>query len=215
MNTSEGYGRILRMMSALLPALGLLAWASLARANTSAAPPVKPPLAAAVFAGGCFWCLEADFERLSGVVEVESGYTAGVLPSPSYEQVSEGHTGHAEAVRVVYDPAKLSYAQLVAYFWRHIDPTVKDRQFCDVGSPYRSAIYWGNEAEKTIALASRDALLQAGKFMQIHTELAPASTFWLAESHHQDYYKKNPIRYTYYRFACGRDARVQQVWAGK
>jgi len=168
--------------------------------------------ATALFAGGCFWCIEKDFEKLPGVIEVESGYTDGKTTQPTYEQVSAGHTGHTEAVRVVYNPAKVSYPQLVEYFWRHIDPTVKDRQFCDVGSQYRSGIYWQNDTEKKVAEASRDALLKSGRFPAIHTELAPASTFWLAEGYHQDYYKKNPVRYNYYRAACGRDARVEQLW---
>lgn len=172
----------------------------------------QPAKATAVFAGGCFWCIEKDFEQLPGVIEVVSGYTAGQTAQPTYEQVSRGGTGHAEAVRVVYDPARLTYAQLVDYFWRHIDPTVKDRQFCDVGSQYRSGIYWQNEAEKKVVEASREALLKSGRFPAIHTELAAASTFWPAEDYHQDYYKKNPVRYTYYRAGCGRDLRVEQLW---
>lgn len=168
--------------------------------------------ASALFAGGCFWCIEADFEKLPGVIEVESGYTAGLTKSPSYEAVSAGKTGHTEAVRVIYEPQKISYSQLVEYFWRHIDPTVKDRQFCDVGSQYRSGIYWQNEAEQKIAEASRDTLLKSARFPVIYTEVLAASTFWPAEEYHQDYYKKNPIRYAYYRNGCGRDARVQQVW---
>jgi peptide-methionine (S)-S-oxide reductase len=171
--------------------------------------------ATAIFAGGCFWCIESDFEKLSGVIEVESGYTAGKTTNPTYEQVSAGGTGHTEAVRVIYDPQKVSYPQLLDYFWRHIDPTVKDRQFCDAGSQYRSGIYWQNEAERTAAVASRDALLKSGKFKTIHTELAQATTFWLAEDYHQDYYKKNLVRYYYYRKSCGRDARVEELWRGK
>ena len=205
-------------MSALAKAM-LAAAAIVATAAQAAAPaapaPVPAGAATAVFAGGCFWCIEKDFEKLPGVIEVESGYTAGKAPNPSYEQVSSGGTGHTEAVRVIYDPKKVTYPQLVDYFWRHIDPTVKDRQFCDVGSQYRSGIYWGNEAERKVAEGSRDALLKSGKFKTIHTELAPASTFWLAEAYHQDYYKKNPIRYNYYRTGCGRDARVEEIWAGK
>jgi len=168
--------------------------------------------ATAIFAGGCFWCIEKDFEKLPGVIEAESGYTAGKTSMPTYEQVGTGSTGHTEAVRVIYDPAKVSYAQLVDYFWRHIDPTVKDRQFCDVGSQYRSGIYWQNEAERKIVEASRDALLKSRRFPVIHTELAAASTFWLAEEYHQNYYKKNPVRYNYYRTTCGRDARVEKLW---
>lgn len=190
--------------------------ATAAHAAAPAAPAVVPPgSATAIFAGGCFWCIESDFEKLPGVIEVESGYTGGKTANPSYEQVSSGGTGHAEAVRVIYDPKKVSYPQLLDYFWRHIDPTVKDRQFCDVGNQYRSGIYWQNEAERKAAEASRDALLKSGKFKAIHTELAPATAFWLAETYHQDYYKKNPIRYAYYRKSCGRDARVEEVWSGK
>jgi peptide-methionine (S)-S-oxide reductase len=188
---------------------------TVAHAAPPPVPAATPGRATAIFAGGCFWCIEKDFEKLAGVIEVESGYTAGRTPNPSYEQVSSGSTGHTEAVRVIYDPQKLGYPQLVEYFWRHIDPTVKDRQFCDVGSQYRSGIYWQNEAERQAAEASRDALLKSGKFKTIHTELAPASAFWLAETYHQDYYKKNPIRYNYYRKSCGRDARVEEIWSGK
>ncbi|MCX7150921.1 MAG: peptide-methionine (S)-S-oxide reductase MsrA [Rhodocyclales bacterium] len=190
--------------------------ATAAHAETPATPAVVPTgSATAILAGGCFWCVESDFEKLPGVIEVESGYTAGRTPNPSYEQVSAGGTGHVEAVRVIYDPKKVSYPQLLDYFWRHIDPTVKDRQFCDHGTQYRSGIYWQNEAERKAAEASRDALLKSGKFKTIHTELAPATAFWLAETYHQDYYKKNPIRYSYYRKSCGRDARVEEVWSGK
>jgi peptide-methionine (S)-S-oxide reductase len=184
-------------------------------AHADAPPAIAPGAATAIFAGGCFWCVESDFEKLPGVIEVESGYTGGKTSSPSYEQVSSGSTGHAEAVRVIYDPKKVGYLQLLDYFWRHIDPTVKDRQFCDVGHQYRSAIYWQNDAERNAAETSRDALLKSGKFKTVYTELAPASTFWPAEGYHQDYYKKNPIRYAYYRKSCGRDARVEEVWSGK
>jgi peptide-methionine (S)-S-oxide reductase len=172
----------------------------------------QPAAATAIFAGGCFWCIEKDFEQLPGVIEVESGYTGGKTERPTYEQVSAGATGHAEAVRVIYDPGKVSYPQLVAYFWRHIDPTVKDRQFCDVGSQYRSGIYWQNEAQRKVAEASREDLDKSGRFPVVHTELAPAGTFWRAEEYHQDYYRKNPVRYTYYRASCGRDLRVEQLW---
>ncbi len=184
----------------------------LAATLLSAATLAQAATASAVFAGGCFWCIEADFEKLPGVLSVESGYTAGKTANPTYEQVSAGRTGHTEAVRVNYDPAKVAYAQLVEYFWRHIDPTVKDQQFCDRGSQYRSGIYWGSDTERQVAEASRDALLKTGRFKIIHTELAPASPFYLAEDYHQDYYKKNEVRYSYYRYSCGRDARVKALW---
>jgi len=202
-----------RLGIAVLCALGLGASVGAVAAGTT---PVKTEsTATALFAGGCFWCIEADFEKLPGVIGAESGYTAGTKPNPTYEQVSAGGTGHTEAVRVTYEPAKVSYAQLVDFFWKHIDPTVKDRQFCDSGNQYRSGIYWQNAAERKIAESSRDALLSSGKFQEIHTEIIAATTFYPAEEYHQDYYKKNPIRYAYYRKGCGRDARVRQLWGSK
>lgn len=189
----------------------LLVCCALLFASTAmAADTVVPKTATAIFAGGCFWCIEADIEKLDGVIAVESGYTGGTLRDPTYQQVSQGGTGHAEAVRVQYDPQKLSYEKLLAYFWRHIDPTVKDRQFCDIGTQYRSAIFFGNAEEQKLALASKQAL--QGRFEHIYTEITPASTFYPAEDYHQDYYKKNPIRYKYYRYSCGRDERVKAVW---
>ena len=168
--------------------------------------------ATAVFAGGCFWCIEADFEKLPGVFDAESGYAGGTLKNPTYEQVSAGETGHTEVVRVYYDPKKVSYRQLVDYFWRHIDPTVKDRQFCDGGSQYRSAILYQNDAEKSVAQASKAALEKSKRFANVHTEIIPVGTFYSAEEYHQNYYKKNPVRYQYYRASCGRDARVKELW---
>jgi peptide-methionine (S)-S-oxide reductase len=171
--------------------------------------------ATAIFAGGCFWCTESDFEKLPGVIGAQSGYTAGRKVNPTYEQVSAGATGHTEAVRVTYDTTKVSYARLVDYFWRTIDPIAKDRQFCDDGSQYRSGIYWQNDAERKVAESSRDALVASGKFKEIHTEIIAATTFYPAEEYHQDYYKKNPIRYSYYRNGCGRDARLVELWGKK
>lgn len=182
-------------------------------AETPATPTIVPAGGAtAIFAGGCFWCIEADFEKLPGVLAAESGYTGGRTANPSYEQVSAGNTGHTEAIRVSYDPQRVSYPQLLDYFWRHIDPTVRNRQFCDVGTQYRSGIYWQNEVERKAAESSRDALLASGKLPHIETEIVAAATFYPAEEYHQDYYKKNPIRYAYYRQGCGRDARVKQIW---
>jgi peptide-methionine (S)-S-oxide reductase len=178
----------------------------------SLAAPPSAPSATAVFAGGCFWCIEADFEKLPGVLDVESGYTGGHAPDPDYEQVSAGATGHAEAVRVRYDPARVSYAALLDFFWKHIDPTVKDRQFCDVGSQYRSAIFPATADERRAAEASRDALVASGRFAQVFTTIEPAAAFHPAEEYHQDYYRKNPLRYAYYRRSCGRDARVAELW---
>jgi len=176
----------------------------------AAPPPVES--ATAVFAGGCFWCIEADFEKLPGVLDVESGYTGGHVPDPDYAQVSAGGTGHAEAVRVRYDPARVSYAELLDYFWKRIDPTVKDRQFCDSGTQYRSAIFPATDEERRAAQASREALVASGRFAQVFTTIEPAASFYPAEDYHQDYYRKNPLRYAYYRRSCGRDARVEELW---
>ena len=173
-------------------------------------PVTAPKTATAIFAGGCFWCMEADFEKLDGVLSAESGYTGGTLRDPTYEQVSQGGTGHAESVRVSYDPQRVSYEKLLNYFWHHIDPTVRDRQFCDVGSQYRSAIFYQNEAERKLAESGKRAL--EGRFAKVYTEIVPAAVFYPAENYHQDYYKKNPLRYKYYRYSCGRDARVKAVW---
>lgn len=170
--------------------------------------------AQAIFAGGCFWCVEADFEKLPGVLAAESGYTGGKEKNPSYEQVSGHATGHTEAVRLSYDPAKLSYAQLLEYFWRHIDPTVKDQQFCDHGPQYRSGIFPLDAEQKHLAEASKAALIASRKLSRVETEITPAGSFWPAEDYHQDYYKKNPVRYQYYRFGCRRDARLKEIWGG-
>jgi peptide-methionine (S)-S-oxide reductase len=173
------------------------------------------PTAMAIFAGGCFWCVEADFDKLAGVLSTESGYAGGRLKNPTYEQVSAGGTGHAEVVRISYDPKVVTYQQLLDYFWRHVDPTVKDRQFCDVGSQYRSAIFYLDDAQRQSAQASKAAIENSGRFGKVYTEIAPAGTFYPAEAYHQDYYLKNPIRYKFYRTSCGRDARVREVWGDK
>jgi len=167
----------------------------------------------ATFAGGCFWCLEADFEKVEGVLTVTSGYTGGHVANPTYEQVSAGGTGHAESVRVVYDPNVVSYDELLDYFWHHIDPTVTNRQFCDVGDQYRSAIFYNDEAQREAAERSLARLEQTKPFPQpIVTEITAATAFYPAETYHQDYAKKNPIRYAYYRNGCGRDQRLAELW---
>ena len=168
--------------------------------------------ASAVFAGGCFWCLEADFDKLPGVLSAVSGYAGGKVVNPTYEQVSAGNSGHIESVMVTYDPTKLTYAALLDYFWHHVDPTVQNRQFCDVGNQYRTAIFVENDAQRAAVDASKSALLKAGVVKQIYTETIPLTKFYPAEEYHQKYYKKNPIRYAYYRSGCGRDARVAEVW---
>jgi peptide-methionine (S)-S-oxide reductase len=171
------------------------------------------PLAKATFAGGCFWCVEADFDKVEGVVSTTSGYIGGRLPNPTYAQVSAGGTGHTEAVEVVFDPRRVSYEKLLEVFWASIDPTVKDRQFCDVGSQYRTAIFAHDEAQRRAAEASRSALDRSKPFKEpIVTPIETATTFYPAEDYHQDYYLKNPIRYRFYRNGCGRDARLKQLW---
>jgi peptide-methionine (S)-S-oxide reductase len=165
----------------------------------------------AVFAGGCFWCMEPPFEALPGVVSVTSGYTGGTKQDPSYEEVSAGGTGHAEAVQIVFDPERVSYEKLLDVYWHNIDPTVADRQFCDVGSQYRSAIFVRDAEQRRAAEASRDAV-QKRLGVPVKTEIVDASAFYPAEGYHQDYSKKNPIRYRYYRWGCGRDARLAEIW---
>ena len=170
-------------------------------------------LARATFAGGCFWCMEPPFDKLEGVVSVTSGYTGGQRKNPTYEEVSSGSTGHAEAVQVAYDPAKVSYRTLLGVFWRNVDPTVRDRQFCDVGTQYRTAIFWHDEEQRREAEASRAELERTKPFREkIVTEIVPAAEFYPAEEYHQKYYRKNPLRYQYYRAACGRDARLKELW---
>ncbi len=193
--------------------VGASALAQPASAPASAAASAQT--ATAIFAGGCFWCVESDFEKLPGVLGAESGYTGGKTANPTYKDVSNGGTGHAEAVRVTYDPRKVSYAVLLDYFWHHIDPTVKDRQFCDIGNQYRSAIFYENEDQHKLIEASKAALLKAGPIKEIQTDIAAAGPFYPAEEYHQDYYKKNPIRYKFYRANCGRDSRVAEVWGAK
>ena len=201
--------------------IAALAAALFAAIGTTATTPVRAasPAAAkahATFAGGCFWCMEGPFDHVPGVLSTTSGYTGGSVKRPSYEQVSSGTTGHAEAVDVVYDPSKVTYEQLLDVFWHNIDPTVKDRQFCDGGSQYRSAIFYMDGAQRQAAEASKAALDKSKPFKEpIVTETAMAGAFYPAEDYHQDYYKKNPVRYQIYRSGCGRDARLKQLWGDK
>ena len=191
--------------------LGLAGWSAAQQTPAASAGTAK-----AVFAGGCFWCVESDFDKIDGVLSTTSGYTGGTTANPNYEQVSGKHTGHAEAVEVVFDPRKVSYEQLVERFWRTIDPTTKDRQFCDAGSPYRTAIFAVDAAQLKAAQASRTALEKSKPFKEpIVTEVVQAGAFYAAEDYHQDYYKKNPVRYQYYRLNCGRDARLKQLWGNQ
>ncbi len=169
--------------------------------------------ARATFAGGCFWCMEYPFDKIDGVLSTTSGYTGGEAKNPTYQDVTSGETGHAEAVEVVYDPNRVTYEQLLHVFWRNIDPLVRNRQFCDIGSQYRTAIFYHDEAQRKAAEASRDAIAKSGRFdAPIATEIVAATTFYPAEEYHQDFYSKNPIRYTLYRSGCGRDGRLRELW---
>lgn len=180
-----------------------------------AEPLPDPPehLAAATFAGGCFWCVEEAYDAVDGVVDTISGYTGGEQRDPSYKEVSAGRTSHAEAVRVVYDPDKVDYEHLLYVFWRNIDPTVEDRQFCDRGSQYRSAIYHHSPEQQRLAEQTRDEIEASGELPDpVVTEIEPAGPFWKAEEYHQDYYRKDPFRYKIYKQACGREARLEELW---
>jgi peptide-methionine (S)-S-oxide reductase len=182
----------------------------------AATPPAEKPaprLETATLAGGCFWCLESDLDDLPGVVSTTSGFTGGHAKDPTYEEVSAGGTGHAEAVQAVFDANVLSYEKLLDAFWRSIDPTDAGGQFCDRGSQYRSAVFFHDETQQRVALASRQAL-EASKSLKesIVTEVVAASTFYAAEEYHQDYHRKNPIRYRLYRTGCGRDKRLKELW---
>ena len=169
--------------------------------------------AKATFAGGCFWCVEEAFEKVSGVISATSGYTGGNVDNPTYRQVTSGQTGHAEAVEVIYDPAQITYEQLLDVFWRNVDPTVVDRQFCDFGDQYRTAIFVHGDEQMRLAEASKKALEESKPFADpIVTPIVAASTFYAAEDYHQDYYKRNPLRYKYYKWNCGRAQRLEELW---
>lgn len=167
----------------------------------------------AIFAGGCFWCMEAPFDNLPGVISVTSGYTGGQKKNPTYKEVSAGGTGHAEAVQVVFDPSIITYAALLDVFWHNVDPTVTDQQFCDVGNQYRTAIFYRGEEQRKSALQSKTAVEKNRPFREpVVTGITAAAEFYPAEEYHQHYYKKNPLRYSYYRSGCGRDKRLKELW---
>lgn len=185
---------------------GLLVWISPSTAASATT-------AKAYFAGGCFWCMEEAFEKVEGVIAVLSGYMGGTVANPTYEQVSAGQTGHAESVEVTYDPAKVSYRQLLDAFWRNVDPVTPNAQFCDHGSQYRTAVFYGSEEERRLAEESKSAIERSNRFPEpIVTQIVMAGTFYPAEEYHQDFYKKNPIRYKFYKFNCGRAQRLEALW---
>ncbi len=175
-----------------------------------------PVTAKATFAGGCFWCMEAPFDAVDGVISTTSGYIGGKTKNPTYKEVSSGSTGHTEAVQIVYDPKKVTYEKLLYIFWRNIDPTTKDQQFCDVGTQYRSGIFYHDDAQKKLADESKSALIKSKPFKgDIVSEITAASEFTAAEEYHQDYYKKNALQYKFYRAGCGRDAKLKQLWGAE
>jgi len=177
----------------------------------SAAHAAEPAQAKATFAGGCFWCMEGPFDKVPGVISTTSGYTGGQAKNPSYEQVSSGTTGHAESVQVVYDPAKVSYEKLLDVYWHNVDPLDGAGQFCDRGTQYRTAIFYHDEEQHRLAEKSKkDVEAKLGK--RVLTQIVPASEFYAAEDYHQDYYQKNPVRYRFYRYNCGRDRRLKELW---
>ena len=179
---------------------------------TLAADPAED-LSVATFAGGCFWCMEPPFDKLEGVISTTSGYTGGTVANPTYKEVSAGGTGHTEAIQIVYDPTRVTYDRLLEVFWHNIDPTVVDRQFCDRGTQYRSGIFYHDDAQRAAAEASKASLERSKPFKgTIVTEITEAGPFYPAEEYHQDYYQKNPIRYKYYRYSCGRDQRLEELW---
>ena len=203
------------MRKLLIPLVALLSVAcsggSEAQARQSV--PAGVALDTATFAGGCFWCVEEAFDKVEGVVSTTSGYTGGHVPSPTYEQVITGRTGHAEVVQVVYDPEKISYRELLNVFWKNIDPLTANRQFCDAGSQVRSAIFTHGAEQHRLAAASKRELERSGRFEQpIVTEINPGAQFYAAEEYHQDYYKKNPLRYKFYKTSCGRARRLEELW---
>ena len=185
---------------------------SLAIIAAAAAQPAPKPAETAIFAGGCFWCVEADFDKVAGVISTTSGYIGGTVTNPTYEQVSAGVTGHTEAVEIVFDPAQVSYQKLLDVFWRNHDPLAKNRQFCDSGTQYRPAIFYHDDEQRRLAETSKLEVQKKFAPRVVQTEISATTAFYKAEEYHQDYYKKNPVRYKFYRFNCGRDQRLEELW---
>ena len=208
---------VLRSLGCAALLLTLLTGASRAAAPAAGKPSAKPQVTAtATFAMGCFWCAETAYEGQPGVISAVSGYTGGTEKNPTYEQVSNHATSHYEALQVTYDPSKTTYEALLDLFWHNVDPTQGNGQFCDHGDQYRSAIFVADESQRRAALASKAAIEKSGVLKKpIVTAIIPASTFWPAEDYHQDFYRKNPVRYQSYRFGCGRDARLKALWGSR
>ncbi len=203
----------MRLRTALASTSLILAVSAAAQAPATSGARSAAHAELATFSGGCFWCMQPAFDRLPGVIRTTVGYTGGTVKDPTYEEVSSGTTGHAESIEIEYDPGRISYDQLLYVFWHNVDPTDAGGQFCDRGSQYTSAIYYHDEAQRAAAERSRSALEKSKPFPgAIVTRIVPASTFYPAEDYHQEYYRKNPIRYTYYRWGCGRDQRLKELW---
>ena len=204
------------VLAILVPGLVLLGFLNSKESRGAGEEPgagVVPGTQVATFAGGCFWCMQPPFDKIEGVISTVVGYTGGRTENPTYEEVSYQDTGHAESIQVTFDPAKVTYEQLLDVFWHNIDPLARDRQFCDVGAQYRSAVFTHDATQQRLATESKKQLEDSGRFSQpIATQIVPASTFYPAEDYHQDYYRKNPIRYKFYRFNCGRDQRLRELW---
>jgi peptide-methionine (S)-S-oxide reductase len=192
--------------------LALLGTAVAGAALAQPGTPPTPQRAVATFAGGCFWCVEADFDKVPGVISTTSGYIGGKEQNPTYQQVSSGGTSHTEAVEIVYDPSKVSYEKLLDTFWRNHDPLAKNRQFCDSGPQYRPGIFYHDEEQRKLAEESKKAVQAKFAPRIVHTEVTRAGAFYKAEDYHQDYYEKNPLRYKFYRYNCGRDQRLEELW---
>ncbi len=204
-----------RSVRFLVPLLALVLFAALARAGEAivATKPAPAGFEKAAFAGGCFWCMQRPYDNLPGVVSTTVGYTGGAKANPTYHEVGAGGSGHLESIEIVFDPKKVSYEKLLDVFWHNVDPTNPNGQFCDNGTQYRTAIFFENDAQRAAAEASKKALAASGILKKpIVTEILKAGTFWKAEEYHQSYYKKNPIRYNFYRSGCGRDARLKEIW---
>jgi peptide-methionine (S)-S-oxide reductase len=217
MTKGFGWGRVIALsLIAGLAAFGLRIADTVfgVQAASTAAAPAGSQVA--IFAGGCFWCVEADFDKVPGVLSTTSGYIGGTKANPTYSEVSSGGTGHAEAVKIVFDPAMVTYDKLLYVFWRNVDPLTREGQFCDFGQQYRTAIFYVNDEQKRLAEASKAALEKSGRFKRpIVTEITKAGPFYAAEAYHQDFYKTNPLRYNLYRFNCGRDARLDELWGNE
>ncbi len=199
------------MKTRILSGLWLITALITSAGGVHAASPAEVKIA--TFAGGCFWCVESDFDKVEGVISTTSGYIGGDTENPTYKKVSAGGTGHAEAVQIEYDPTKVTYAELLKVFWRNIDPTTPNRQFCDGGSQYRAEIFYHDESQRELAEQSKQAVEATKSFAApIVTQITMASKFYPAEEYHQDYYLKNPVRYKIYRYGCGRDKRLEQLW---